>query len=156
MLSCRTPISCLCSSDKSGTHSNPERMFRQEALRRWPWNQDPKCCTSTLCCKRSLSRSKKMVKMFCFFFTKVFLITLSKQTRWSNVLWFFLKLHCFSERRPCDSRDHMRWMLISPSTVLYKQLVNDTGLKLLGSGITTASCHDVGKQPDSQTWLYTF
>ena len=42
---------------------------------------------------------------------------------------------------------------------------NAIGLKLpgsewslpgLGMGITTASRHDGGKQPDSQTWLYTF
>ena len=42
---------------------------------------------------------------------------------------------------------------------------NARGLKLpgsewslpgLGMGITTASRHDGGKQPDSQTWLYTF
>ena len=51
------------------------------------------------------------------------------------------------------------------SIVLHKQLVNVIGLKLprsewslpdLGTGMTTASHHDGGKQPDSQTWLYTY
>ena len=59
----------------------------------------------------------------------------------------------------------MKQVLIILSIVLHKQLVNATGLKLLGSewsllglgmGMTTVSRHDGGKQPDSQTWLYTF
>jgi len=59
----------------------------------------------------------------------------------------------------------MRRALIILSIVLHKQLVNATRLKLpgsewsltgLGMGTTTASRHDGGKQPDSQTWLYTF
>ena len=73
-----------------------------------------------------------MVKT-CSFLTKAFLINVSKRTRWSNVLRLFLKPHCFSERRPCDSRDHMRRALIILSIVLHKQLVNAIGLKLMGS-----------------------
>ena len=89
----------------------------------------------------------------CSFLPKAFLINVSKRTRWSNVLWFFLKPHCFSERRPCDSRNHMKRALIILSIILHKQLVNAIGLKLpgsewslpgLGMGITTASCHDGG------------
>ena len=59
----------------------------------------------------------------------------------------------------------MRRALIILSIVLHKQLVNAIGQKLsgsewslpgLGMGITTASRHDGGKQPDSHAWLYTF
>ena len=105
-----------------------------------------------------------MVKT-CSFLTKAFLINVSKRTRWSNVLWFFLKPHCFSERRPCGTRDHVRRVLIILSIILHKQLVNAIGLKLpgsewslpgLGMGTTTATRYDGGKQPDSHTWLYTF
>ena len=71
----------------------------------------------------------------------------------------------FLGKKTYDSRDHMRRALIILSIVLHKQLVNAIGLKLpgskwslpgLGMGTTTASRHDGGKQPDSQTWLYTF
>ena len=59
----------------------------------------------------------------------------------------------------------MRRALIILSIILHKQLVNAIGLKLsgskwslpgLGMGITTTSHHYGRKQPDSQTWSYSF
>ena len=167
MLPSGTPISCLCSSERvEPTLTLKERSDRKLWINLGRWPLKPRSQrTARMPCfhvvSQAFSRSKKMVKT-CYFLRKAFLMNVSKRTRWSNVLWFFLKPHCFSERRPHDSRDHMRWALIILSIVLHKQLVNAIGLKLpgsewslpgLGMGITTASRHDGGKQPDSHTWL---
>ena len=159
MLSCGTPISCSCSSERvEPTQTLKERSDRKLWINLGRWPLKPRS-------QRSARMPQGQRKWLCSFLTKAFLINVSKWMRWSNVQWFFLKPHCFPERRPCDSRDHMRWTLIILSIVLHKKLVNAIGLKLLGSEwslpglgtrITTASCHKGEKKPDSHTWLYTF
>ena len=146
---------------KSGTYSNPEKTFRQEALNKpgevGPETEIPEAHQNAVLPRSVVSflEVKENVSDVFFFLMKAFLINVWKRTRWSNVLWFFLKPHCFSER-PCDSRDHMRRALIILFVVLQKQLVNAIGLKLPGSEwsllglpmeITTASRHENSQIP---------
>ena len=138
---------------QSGAHCNPERTFRQEVLNKhWemaPETKIPEVRQNAVlpCCVVGLPKAKEngYDKLF---FDKSTSNKVSKWTRWSHVLWFLLKSHCFLERRPCDTRDQMIIIMY-----IYHALINALSAHMIHSNLNMIFYTHVEHSPTETIYI---